>query len=560
MSALYFYKMNYSKANMRSASRDRFIMSKGHSVPAQYVVLSMLGIIAPEELKSLKQMGSPLQGHPDMRKTPGIEAPTGSLGMGLSFANGISMAARFDGMKFNIYLLLGDGELQEGQVWEAAMNTAHQRLTNLCVIVDRNRFQSQGSVEDLKGIEPLVDKWKAFGWDAFRIDGNDMTAVCSVLDRFDGTNEKPFAIIADTVKGKGVSFMENTFTYHNASVSVDEHQRAMAELQDRIATMNTEQGQCQMTDEKKESTRDRYGKALAELAKNDQRVIALDCDLGRSTRSFEITKVDSKRFIEMGIAEQDMISTAAGMATMGKIPFANSFAVFITGRAFDQIRQQVALPKSNVKICGSSAGITIGADGSTHQSILDVALMRTLPNLTVLVPADGNQTEHAVHAAHAYEGPVYIRLSRYETENFIPAGLPFRIGKAQVLSQGDGVVFASCGPITSNVIQAARMLERRGIKAGIVNFHTLKPIDRTAVEEMAAAYRHVISVEEHTVFGGLGTAIAECLAEYEGSGPRAVLHRIGLQDCFGESGSAEELLRKHGLHPEGIAEIAAALL
>ncbi|MGA2479416.1 MAG: transketolase C-terminal domain-containing protein, partial [Spirochaetia bacterium] len=218
-----------------------------------------------------------------------------------------------------------------------------------------------------------------------------------------------------------------------------------------------------------------------------------------------------------------------------------------------------ALPRSNVKICGSSAGITIGADGSTHQSVLDVALMRTLPNMTVLVPADGNQAEAVVLAAHDHQGPVYIRLSRYETETLVPADIPFRIGEAQVLARGEGVVFAACGPILANVIQAARLLETKGFKAGIVNFPSLKPFDRKAVEEMAARYRHVISVEEHTIVGGLGSAIAECLAEYAGPWPHAVLHRLGLQDCFGESGSAEELLRKHGLDPESIAKRAASL-
>jgi transketolase len=234
VAALYFYKMNYSKANWKSPDRDRFIMSKGHSVPAQYVALAGLGIIDKSELPRLKQLGSCLQGHPDMRKTPGIEAPTGSLGMGLSFANGMAMAARFDDLKFNLYLVLGDGEIQEGQVWEAAMNTSHQGLTNICVIIDRNEFQSQGKVEDLKGVEPLVEKWQAFGWEAFRVDGHDVGALCAVLDRFDGSNGKPFAIIADTVKGKGVSFMENTFKYHNASISLEEHQKALAEVDARI--------------------------------------------------------------------------------------------------------------------------------------------------------------------------------------------------------------------------------------------------------------------------------------------------------------------------------------
>jgi transketolase len=234
VAALYFYKMNYSKANWESQDRDRFIMSKGHSVPAQYVALAALGIIDKSELPKLKQLGSCLQGHPDMRKTPGIEAPTGSLGMGLSFANGMAMAARLDGLKFNLYLLLGDGEIQEGQVWEAAMNTSHQDLANICVIIDRNEFQSQGKVEDLKGVEPLVEKWQAFGWEAFRVNGHDIGQLCSVLERFDGTNGKPFAIIADTVKGKGVSFMENTFKYHNASISAEEHKKALAEVEARI--------------------------------------------------------------------------------------------------------------------------------------------------------------------------------------------------------------------------------------------------------------------------------------------------------------------------------------
>ncbi len=237
VSALYFHKMNYSKENMNNPERDRFIMSKGHSVPTQYVALSMLGIIPGEELKTLKTLGTRLQGHPDMRKTPGIEAPTGSLGMGLSFANGIAMAGRLDGLTIKVFLLLGDGELQEGQVWEAAMSSANRGLHNICVFVDRNRFESQGEVERSKGIEPLVDKWKAFGWETFRIDGHDMGSICEVLDRFDGTNSKPFVIIADTIKGKGVSFMENTFKYHNASLDDKEYQQAIDELQGTLAAL-----------------------------------------------------------------------------------------------------------------------------------------------------------------------------------------------------------------------------------------------------------------------------------------------------------------------------------
>ena len=311
---------------------------------------------------------------------------------------------------------------------------------------------------------------------------------------------------------------------------------------------------------KKEGTRDRYGKTLSKLAAQDPNIVAMDCDLGRSTRSYDIAAVDEKRFIEMGIAEQDMISTAAGMAKMGKVVFVNSFAVFITGRAFDQVRQQVALPRSNVKVCGSSAGLTIGADGSTHQALLDVALMRVLPNMIVLVPADGNQTEQAVMAAYKHPGPVYLRLSRYETPNFIAADVPFQIGRAQVLKRGREIVLASCGPVLFNALAAAELLQRRGLEVGIVNFHTLKPFDREQVARLAADYRFIVSVEEHSVLGGLGSALAECLAELPASASRATLRRLGVQDCFGESGSADELLKKHGLDAEGIAGFVGALL
>jgi transketolase len=240
--ALYFHAMNYSAKNMHAPDRDRFIMSKGHSVPTQYVLLSMLGIIPSEELGSLKTLGSRLQGHPDPRKTPGIEAPTGSLGMGLSYANGMAMAGRLDGLGFRVFLLLGDGELQEGQVWEAAMNSANRHLNNICVIVDHNRFESQDEVERSKGVEPLLDKWRSFGWNSFRVDGHDMRQLCGVLDRFDGSNERPFLIIADTVKGKGVSFMENSFKYHNASLSEAEYAQAIEEVQGALAKLGNQGG------------------------------------------------------------------------------------------------------------------------------------------------------------------------------------------------------------------------------------------------------------------------------------------------------------------------------
>jgi len=304
---------------------------------------------------------------------------------------------------------------------------------------------------------------------------------------------------------------------------------------------------------RKEETRDRFGEALVMLARQDRNVIAMDCDLGRSTRSFRITEVDPKRFIEMGIAEQDMISTAAGLSRMGKIVFVNSFATFVTGRAFDQIRQQIALPRSNVKICGSSAGLTEGPDGATHQSVVDVALMRALPNMTVLIPADGNQTEQIVNAAYSLRGPVYIRLSRYATTNYTTIGTPFMLGEAQVLREGEKVVLVSYGPVLQNVLTAASLLESSGVHVGVVNFHTIKPLDKNKVCSLAKQYRYIFSIEEHSIIGGLGSALSEIIAEMDGISRTATLVRLGVQDRFGESGTGDELLKKHCLDPEGIA-------
>ena len=303
----------------------------------------------------------------------------------------------------------------------------------------------------------------------------------------------------------------------------------------------------------KEATRDRYGKVLLQLAREDRNVIAMDCDLGRSTRSFQITEVDESRFLEMGISEQDMISTAAGMAHEGKIVFANTFAVFGTGRCFDQIRQQLSLARLNVKVCGSSAGLTQGPDGATHQAVIDVSLMRSLPNMVVIVPADGPQTEAAVREAYEHQGPVYLRLSRYDCENVFEEGYPHDIYKAVELREGKDAAIIVCGVILGHALEAARILAEKGISAGVINIPVVKPLDREAVMKAAMKYSVLVVVEEHSIYGGLGSAVAEVVAEVDGAN-RAIVAREGIKDSFGESGLADDLLKKHELDAVGIAE------
>ncbi|MGD0111861.1 MAG: transketolase C-terminal domain-containing protein [Armatimonadota bacterium] len=305
-------------------------------------------------------------------------------------------------------------------------------------------------------------------------------------------------------------------------------------------------------------TRDGYGEALLELGKQDERIAVVDADLFHSTRTDRFAEAFPDRFFEIGIAEQDMVSTAVGLALGGMIPFANSFAVFITGRAFDQIRQQVALPSLNVKLAGSSAGITQGPDGATHQSVLDAALMRSLPNMCVIVPSDFEEAKLATQAAAQRDGPVYLRLSRYETPAWRDAAAPFAIGAAEVRRSGDDITIIACGVILGRVLEAAELLRRDGIAAEVLNVHTLKPLDADAVLASCSRTGSVLTVEEHSTIGGLGSAIAEVLAER--SQTRVPLRRLGVRDTFGESGTADELLEKHGLTVASIAASARELV
>jgi transketolase len=305
-------------------------------------------------------------------------------------------------------------------------------------------------------------------------------------------------------------------------------------------------------------TRDGYGQALLELGAEEPRLVVVDADLFHSTRADKFAEAYPNRFFEIGIAEQDLVSTAVGLALGGMIPFANSFAVFLTGRAFDQTRQQIALPALSVKLAGSSAGITQGPDGATHQSVLDVALMRSLPNMCVVVPSDAEEARLATRAAARREGPVYLRLSRYETPVWREVAAPFGIGKVEVRRAGGDVTLAACGVILGRVLEAAEELAKEGISAEVLNVHTIKPLDLEAVLGSCEKTGAILTVEEHSIIGGLGSAVAEALAER--ASKRIPLRRLGVADTFGESGLADELLAKHGLTVTSIAAATRELL
>lgn len=303
------------------------------------------------------------------------------------------------------------------------------------------------------------------------------------------------------------------------------------------------------------ATRAAYGHALKTEVYKNPNVVVLEADLGNATKSNAFKEVAPERYFNMGISEQDLIGTAAGFAAAGKIPLASTFAVFATGRAFEQVRNSVCYPKLNVKICATHAGLTVGADGGSHQAIEDISLMRTLPNMTVINPADAKETEAAVLAAIDYQGPVYIRLGRAETKDIHDYSYHFEWGKAEVLRQGSDVSIFATGIMTAKALDAAETLAKQGIQAEVINVHTIKPLDEETVIASAKKTGKVVTAEEHSIIGGLGSAVAEVLARQCPTKQAFV----GVQDSFGESGSPDDLLEKYGLTAEAIVKAAVGL-
>ncbi|HTP64148.1 MAG TPA: transketolase family protein [Geobacteraceae bacterium] len=304
------------------------------------------------------------------------------------------------------------------------------------------------------------------------------------------------------------------------------------------------------------ATRDAYGETLAELGAENRDIVALDADLSGSTKTGVFAKKFPERFFNMGIAEANMVGTAAGLATVGKIPFVSTFAIFAVGRAWEQVRQSVAYPKANVKIVATHGGITVGEDGGSHQSVEDIAIMRAVPNMTVIVPADGIETKGAIRAAAAYKGPVYIRLGRNKVPTIFPPDHRFEIGKGCEMRSGDDMTFVTTGLMTAPAIAAAELLAKEGVSARVVHIATIKPLDQEIVLKAARETGAIVTAEEHSIVGGLGGAVAELLVEEH----PVPVKRVGVRDRFGTSGKAEELLKYFGLTSEDLVEAAREIV
>lgn len=299
------------------------------------------------------------------------------------------------------------------------------------------------------------------------------------------------------------------------------------------------------------ATRDAYGKALVELGKVNENIVVLDADLSKSTKTYAFGQEFPERFVNVGIAEQNLMGVAAGLSTAGKIVFASTFAIFATGRAFEIVRNSIGYPKLNVKICATHSGITVGEDGASHQAIEDISCMRTIPNMTVIVPSDSVETRAAIHAVSKMDGPVYVRLGRLAVPVINDkASYKFEIGKGVVLNKGDDATIIATGLMVGEALEAAKELETEGIKARVINIHTIKPIDENLIIEAAGETGAIVTAEEHNIIGGLGSAVAEVIGENY----PVPLKRIGIRDTFGESGKPAELMKKYGLTSSDIVK------
>jgi len=579
MTALYFGGVLQHNPENPDAPRDRFVLAKGHAAPALYATLAHAGYFPREELMTLRKLGARLQGHPDSNLVPGVEVSTGSLGQGLSIASGLAAGLRLEGDSHTVFALLGDGECQEGQVWEAAMFAAHQKLDGLVAIVDRNCLQIDGNTADVCDPGDLAAKFAAFGWEAAEVDGHDIDALIEVLNAAKSTRAgKPHAIIARTVKGKGVSFMENEAGWHGKAPNAEQLAQALADLgydpsgcdkgsdplshhSDPVSHHSESGAETSFPAPKlqvdtslpKKATRAAFGVTLAQLADEGIPIVAVEADLSGSTTTakFAAAKPEyAKRLFNCGIAEQNMTDVAAGLSLAGNVAFTGSFAVFGTGRAYDQIRNTVCYSNLNVKITPTHAGISVGPDGGSHQMLEDISLMRGLPNMRVLVPADYATAAAAIRLAACTPGPVYVRMGRESVPCVYADDIQLALGGSFTLREGTDATVVACGLEVREALIAVDQLAEQGVSVELIDAYSVKPLDVRAIAASAAKTGCVVTAEEHSVYGGLGSAVAEALA---GTCPVPV-EFVGMHDKFGKSGGYAELSAHFKMDAAAIAD------
>jgi transketolase len=612
--ALYLRVADHDPQNPDWPARDRIIWSTGHKAPSLYLGLAFAGFCPLDDLVYLRKLSSPYQGHPHWLKLPGVEVSTGSLGQGLSVAVGMALAARLDHRLNKVFCIMGDGEQQEGQVWEAAMEAGHYQLSNLIGIVDCNQLQIDGKVSEVMNIEPLAEKYLSFGWDVLEIEGHDMEQIVDAFEDARCGREKPTVILAHTIKGKGVSFMENIAAWHGKAPNLDELKRALAELElaEKIPYASLldrakkyQNGIDQRLDAKMpkfsrnfwwnsaanmraqmKPTRMGFGQSLAENG-DDERIVCLGLDISGSITisDFYASRPERKhRWLSMGIAEQSATSVAAGLAKEGKLPVLGTYATFAAARNLDQIRTSVCYGNFNVMIAGAHGGVSVGPDGATHQALEDLFAMCGLPNMSVVVPCDVVETRKATtYLLLHHQGPKYIRFAREATPIVTTDSIPFVFGQANVSrfrkecanfvdafettlaanhkSENEDLTIIAFGPMVPEAMRAAWILKYDfGYETRIINLHTLKPIDSNAIIRAAAETGVIITAEEHQI-GALAWRVSGVITESpELYGRPIITGAIGVKDRFGDSGAPWELIKEFEVSAEHIAHKAVELM
>jgi transketolase len=576
VATLFFSEMRYDPKNPQHPHNDRFVLSKGHAAPILYAVWAEAGLFPREDLLKLRRIESDLEGHPTPRLSF-VDVATGSLGQGICAAVGIALNARRIGSDYRTYVLLGDGEMAEGSVWEAAETAAYQKLDNLCGIVDVNALGQSQPTPFGHQMDAIARRWVGFGWHTLVVDGHDVDALLKAYAEARVTSGRPTMILARTVKGKGIAAIEGKDGWHGKALKKgDETDKAIAELERQMvdapawpsiqppSTRGTAQEDAPDYSKMPPpayklgdavATREAYGTALTALGAIDRRVVALDADVKNSTFSERFEKAHKDRFFETFIAEQVMIGASMGLAARGAIPFPSTFACFLT-RAADFIRM-AGISALNVKLAGSHAGVSIGEDGPSQMALEDLAMMRAVPKCAVLYPSDAVSTERLVVEMARARGMAYMRTSRPKTPVVYGRDEQFPIGGSKVLRQSDRdvAVVVGAGVTVFEALKAYDQLKHEGLNIRVIDAYSVHPIDaRTLIESAKAARAVIVTVEDHYPAGGLGDAVAEAVAPAGFTVRRLAVFEVP------RSGQPDELLDRYGISARHIADTVRALV
>jgi transketolase len=570
MATLFFGHMRYDAKNPHYYNNDRFILSKGHAAPLLYAAWAETGLFPTSELLKLRQFGCDLEGHPTPR-LPFVDVATGSLGQGLSVGAGMALAARLDHLDYRTYVLLGDGEIAEGEVWEAASFAGVYKLNNLIAIVDDNRLGQSQATAFGHDIGVYRKRFEAFGWRVEDIDGHDIEEILEVLSGV-GLNDQPLCIIAKTYKGAGVSFLQDKDGWHGKPLNQEEAAKAIAELQpsaksgigvpipapaqlpapNNAAPTGYPPINYKLGDPV--ATREAYGAALTRIGEVDPRIVAMDGDTKNSTFADKFFKKFPNRSTECYIAEQNMVGVATGFGARGKVPFASTFATFFT-RAYDQIRV-AGISQANLKLVGSHVGVSIGEDGPSQMALEDLAMMRAIAGSVVLYPSDAVSTEKLLEQMAQEKGICFLRTSRPKTPVIYNNDEQFPIGGAKVVRQnaGDKATVVAAGVTLHEALKAADALKAEGIGITVIDAYSIKPLGKDVIKAAAQKTGNiVITVEDHYLEGGLGDAVA---GELSVDGIK--VHKLAV-NALPRSGKAAELLAHFGIDAAAIAKKVKSL-